>query len=861
MTTTGQVDPAGTPRGKVLFAWPGDGCESGPQFRHSAQLGSGPYDVAIIGAGVVGCALACELSKYQLRVLLLDRNFDVGEGTSKGNSAIIHTGFDATPGTLESHLVGQASRLWPRLAERLKIPFRPIGGLVLALDPEQAAMLPKLRDKALANGVDDVAIVSAAEVRELQPHASPTACGGLVVPRESIVDPFTVSIALAELAVTNGVDLLLGVDIVDILEPSQAIKQLVDAQGNRFPARVVVNAAGLGSRGISDRYQGEPFDINPRRGQFLVYDRCTLPLVTSILLPVPTAHTKGKLVTPTIFGNLLAGPTAEDLPLGDPAATSTTLDGLAEVREAATRMCPSLADHQPIANYAGARCHCAQGSYQVRLGDGGHAGMVTITGVRSTGLTSSPALATYLVEQISETGWLTLTPDPQAVEERPASRWPGWWRRPWDDPQRVVKYPDYGRIVCFCEQISRQEIIDALSSPPAPKTLDAVKRRTRALTGRCQGFNCLVRTAQIVACHGDTPLEGVTKSGPGSSRLPCAKSPAGRRGSDALTHVALTHVRVAIVGGGPAGLGAAIGLARRGIGPILLIDRWDTLGGVPAKYPAAAGNVPTYVAYTRGKVVCGQQLVDGMLRQLAQTAVESSLETSVIGLDPHRRRLTAVNPRHGKHVIQAEAIVLATGAREQTAPERGWIAGDRQMSSLQTMQLLELLNRGGRLPWHHPVIAGSDLIAYAAAAKLKVAGAEHVTVIDTTDIPQTSWLARRYFGRWVHPRWKQQASVHISSTGTARPQLRFEDGSVASCDALVVSGQLVPNSELLVEAGIATRPPSQIPLTGAHGRLSAPGCFAVGNLLGGFHGGQWCYYHGRRVARSVAAYLRTATKS
>ena len=480
--------------------------------------------MAILGAGVVGCALAFELSKYQLRVLLLDKNFDVGAGTSKGNSAIIHTGFDATPGTLESQLVGRASRMWPELAARLKVPFQPVGALLLALDSEQAAELPKLGEKARANGVDDVAMVSAAEVRKLEPHAAATARGGLLVPRESIIDPFSVPIAFAELAVANGVDLLLGFCITDVEDPGREVKQLVDSQGKRIGARIVVNAAGLGSRGLADRYQGERFDINPRRGQFLVYDQNTLPLVQRILLPVPTAQTKGKLIAPTIFGNLLAGPTAEDLPLGDPEATSTTIQGLMEVRAAANRMCPDLADHLPIASYAGARCNCSQGSYQICLGDGGHAGMVTITGIRSTGLTASPALAAYLVEQLRQTGWLHLRPDPQAIQERSENSWPGWWRRPYEDPQCVQRQPHYGRMVCFCEQISQQEIVDALNSPLHPRTLDAVKRRTRVLTGRCQGFNCLVRTANIISRHADVPLASVTKSGPGSALLPETKA-------------------------------------------------------------------------------------------------------------------------------------------------------------------------------------------------------------------------------------------------------------------------------------------------------------------------------------------------
>lgn len=323
----------------------------------------------------------------------------------------------------------------------------------------------------------------------------------------------------------------------------------------------------------------------------------------------------------------------------------------------------------------------------------------------------------------------------------------------------------------------------------------------------------------------------------------------------------ITRVRVAIVGGGPAGIGAAVGLAKRRIGPILLLDRWDKPGGVPAKYPAKAGSMPTYVAATQGKVLFGQQFVDGLLKKLPPAGLQWSLETLVIHLDTHRRQLTVVNPRQGKHLIQADAIVLATGAREQTGPEQGWIAGSRNMPALQTMQLLELLNQGAKLPWENGIVAGSDLIAFAAAAKLKGAGTHAVGMVDTAARPQTSWLARRYFRHWVWPRWHQCSTAQYKTASGEKARLELQGGTHIPCDALVVCGRLVPNAELLVAAGIATRPPSHVPVTRSRGRLSSTGFFAAGNLLGGFHGGQWCYFNGLRVARRVASYLQASVQS
>ncbi len=505
------------PRGRVFYDWPG--CGEDLEFRDPSQLGKDPYDVVILGAGVVGCALAMELSRFRLRILLLEEKFDVGEGTSKGNSAIIHTGFDASPGTLESRLVTRASRLWPDLARDLKIPLRKTGAVVLALDAEQEGILPALYEKALANGVEDVELLDASRVRELEPYVPETVRGGLLVPRESIADPFTAPVAFAETALANGTDVLFGVRAVSVEDPGRSVKSVVDSRGRRFKARVVVNTAGLGSREITRTYGGELFDINPRRGQFLIYDKLAAPLVNRILLPIPTAKTKGKLVTPTIFGNLLAGPTAEDLPPGSREGTWTTLEGVEEVRLAAEKMCPSLAAHRPIVRYAGARCNCTQGSYQVRRNDGGHKGILTVTGIRSTGLTSSPALARYLLEGMVEEGWLPFEEDPEASFSRPESCLPGWWRRPFEDPERLASRPDYGRLVCFCEQVSLGEILDALDSPLRPRTLDALKRRTRLSTGRCQGFNCLARAAGVMSVKLGIPLERITKRGPGTEIL------------------------------------------------------------------------------------------------------------------------------------------------------------------------------------------------------------------------------------------------------------------------------------------------------------------------------------------------------
>mgnify|MGYP001159492911 FL=1 len=500
-------------RGRLFYNWPPGACEEALRFTSAGQLGGEPYDVVIVGAGVVGCGLAYQLSMYDLRVLLVDRLHDVGEGTSKANSALIHSGYDAKPGSLESELLHEAEADWPGLAARLKIPLDPVGGIMMAVTDEQERQLEANEKNAHANRVADVSILSADEIREREPNASSSVRGGLLVPGESLADPFMASIAFAEIALANGVDILLGAEIAGV-ELGQARHHLVTTDGHRLPARRIVNAAGLGSRRLADGYGGGAFDINPRRGQFLLFDKSARPLVQHILLPVPTAHTKGVLVSPTIFGNLLAGPTAEDLPLDDPAATHTTVDGIRRVLEGGSRLVDGLARQPIIATYAGARCACSQGSYFIRYNDGAP-GVVTLTGVRSTGLTTSISLARHLVDGMQKELGLELSPDTDALDSRPESAWPGWWRRPFENGATDAR-ADHGCAVCFCEFISEGEIRDALDSPLRPRTMDALKRRTRALTGRCQGFDCQVSLAEIVSGHTGIGIAQLTKNGPGS---------------------------------------------------------------------------------------------------------------------------------------------------------------------------------------------------------------------------------------------------------------------------------------------------------------------------------------------------------
>jgi glycerol-3-phosphate dehydrogenase len=499
--------------GKILYGALDDFYEESLKF-DEAKLKM-PYDVAIIGAGLVGTALAYKLSQYDVSVVLVDKNYDVGEATSKGSSAIIHTGFDAPVGTLESELVTKAALEWPELAKKLKIPMEKCGAIVLAVNKEQEEQLEKVYEKGIKNGVKDIKLLSAKEVKEIEPNVSEDVLGGVLVPRESIADPFTSSIAFAEVAMKNGTDIVLGAEIIEFENLDDEVKTIVTAEKKRIRAKIIVNVAGLGSEFLAKLYGGEDFDTNPRRGQFLIFDKFSNDKVKRILLPIPTAKTKGVLVAPTIFGNLIAGPTAEDFEHQDKFIAETRTEDMKAFIDGASKLFPKLKEQPRIGIFAGVRSNCKQGSYWIRFNDN-HKGVVTVAGIRSTGFTSCPALATHLIDKLKSEVGLKLKKRVGAVDDRKDTPWPGWWEKPYDNNELVKENPDYGKIVCFCEQISKGDIIRHLKSPLKPLTLDSVKRRTRAQMGRCQGFDCMARVAKIISDFWDIPLEKVTKKGTGT---------------------------------------------------------------------------------------------------------------------------------------------------------------------------------------------------------------------------------------------------------------------------------------------------------------------------------------------------------
>jgi glycerol-3-phosphate dehydrogenase len=465
------------------------------------------YDVAVIGAGIVGSAIARELSGFRLSVALLEARADVGDVTSKANTALLHTGFDATPGTLESRLVTRGHELLRAYAKQTGIPVERTGAMLVAWTSEELEALPGLQAKAELNGYGESRIVTAEAVYRDLPHLGPGALGALDVPDESIICTWTATLALATEARLRDVDLLLDhhVDRVEV----GAQETVLHTGAATIRARCVINAAGLGSDTVDRLFGHRRFAVTPRRGELIVFDKLARPLVNRIVLAVPGKLGKGVLISPTIYGNVMLGPTAEDLE--DKAATGTSRDGLAFLLRKGQALMPSLLSEEVTATYAGLRATIDRSDYLIEFEPTQR--YVLVAGIRSTGLTSAMAIAEHVRDQLDAGDVLALIarddlPGPPRMPNLGES-----FPRPYQQADLITADPAYGRIVCFCERVSAGEVRDAFASPIPPRDLNGLRRRTRATGGRCQGFYCAGEIQALIDADGHaapSPIKAAT---------------------------------------------------------------------------------------------------------------------------------------------------------------------------------------------------------------------------------------------------------------------------------------------------------------------------------------------------------------
>jgi len=488
------------------------------------------YDVAVIGAGITGTAIARELSKYKLKTVLIDKEVDIAfGGATKANTGIIHAGYDDPPGSNRAKYCPKGNSLWPKLAKELEIPFKQTGSFVIAFNEEDVKELENLLERGRKNGVPRLEIIhDKKRLAQMEPHLSPRAVAALWAPTAGIISPYEAAIALAENARENGVEILLETRVEKVKVENGEVKGVETSRGF-IPAKVVVNAAGLYADEISRTAGVDYFTIHPRKGEYHIYDKRLGHLARRPLFPTPTPISKGIVVTPTVEGNLLIGPNARDI--SDKEDTSTTREGLDEVMRGAAKLIPGIEKYRRliIRNFAGLRAEPSTRDFIVEAYDDPR-GFINVAGIRSPGLTSAPAIAQAVAEMIAEKELLKLQKKEKFNPYRKAI--PRVAEMPPSEANKLIKEkPEYGHIICRCEHVSEGEVIEAIRR--GATTLDGVKLRTRAGMGRCQGGFCTYYVLKILARELDIPEEKVTKRGKGSELFPCKVKELVRRDENA----------------------------------------------------------------------------------------------------------------------------------------------------------------------------------------------------------------------------------------------------------------------------------------------------------------------------------------
>lgn len=463
------------------------------------------YDVIIIGAGVSGSAVARELSRYRIKVCVLEKEEDVCCGTSKANSGIVHAGYDAAEGSLMAKLNVRGNEMMEALARDLDIPFKRTGSLVICLHEEDQPQLQTLYERGGRNGVPGLRILGREELKDMEPNISDEACAALYAPTAGIICPFELNIAMAENAAMNGVEFRFNTEVQD-LKSTEKGWEIYTSQGV-CETRYVVNAAGVYADVFHNMVSKNKIHITPRRGDYCLLDKSAGSHVGRTIFALPGKYGKGVLITPTVHGNLLVGPTAVDIE--DKEETNTTKEGLDEIIKKAGMNIKNLPMRQVITSFAGLRAH--EDGHEFIIGEVKDArGFIDCAGIESPGLTSSPAIGEMVGNLIRDK--MNLEEKEDFISIRKGVLNPNTL----DREQRnflIQEKPEYGNIVCRCEMITEGEIIDAIQRPLGARSLDGIKRRTRAGMGRCQTGFCSPKTMEVLARELHIPISEVTKSG------------------------------------------------------------------------------------------------------------------------------------------------------------------------------------------------------------------------------------------------------------------------------------------------------------------------------------------------------------
>lgn len=459
------------------------------------------YDIAIIGCGVVGAAASYELSKYHLNIVVIEKENDIADATTKANSAIVHAGYDPEPGTKMAELNVKGSEMIEKISKKLSVHYKKCGSLVLAFSDDDLKSIEKLYKNGIENKVPDIKLLNKEEVLKIEPNINKDVKAALFAPSAAIINPWELCIAMADTSKRNGVEFLLSNEVKKIEKDNDFY--ILKTNENTIKAKYIINASGVHADTINNMIAEPEFKIIPSKGQYYLMDKSCGNIVNHVIFQCPNKFGKGVLVSPTVHGNLIVGPDSVN---GDnPDDVSTTQDGLDFVRNTALKSVPELNFRNSIRNFAGERAQSDYDDFIIKESKTAK-GFINLAGIKSPGLSSAPAIALECINILKNCG-LELKEKENYIDKREVVRFKELSAE--DKKVLIEKNPLYGRVICRCETITEGEIVDALHSPITPTTVDGIKKRCNAGMGRCQGGFCGPRVQEIISRELNIPMQDI----------------------------------------------------------------------------------------------------------------------------------------------------------------------------------------------------------------------------------------------------------------------------------------------------------------------------------------------------------------
>ncbi len=825
------------------------------------------YDVAIIGAGIIGTAIARELARYDLRLVLIEKDSDVANGTTKANSAIVHAGFDPEPGTLKAILNAEGNSLFEELCRELNVPFHRNGSLVVACSEEEHKTLQELYERGLENNIPGLEIVGREKLHSMEPGLNEEASAALYAPTAGITDPYLLAIALAENAVENDVDLKLYCPVSAIDRKNGRF--LISCGREQVEAKYVINAAGLYADKINEMANPPSFKIMPSRGEYFLLDKKTGRHARHVLFPCPTSLGKGVLITSTAHGNLIIGPNAEKVDSKE--ATETTAEGLDYVRRNAEKLKKGLPFNEVITSFSGLRSKTERGDFIIEESDQ-TPGFINVAGIDSPGLAAAPGIARYVVDLLKD---ISSPFEKKGVFKAPSKNHTPFMSLDREMKDKLIKEdPGFGRIICRCENITEGEIVRAIRGPVGARTVDGIKKRTRPGGGRCQGGFCGPRVMQIIARELNIELPEVQKDNPGSYILtgttkdksvdqresgPVGKCLPQDSGLKIESGVRESYDLI-VIGGGPAGMAAAVSARENGINDILVIERDHELGGILQQCIHNGFGLHQFK-----EELTGPEYAERYIDQLKELGISCKLDTMVLSVGKDRR-VTYVNTSDGLTTVQAKAVVLGMGCRERT---RGAInvPGTRPAGIFSAGTAQRFVNIEGYMVGRKVLVFGSGDIGLIMARRIVLEGGEVVAVIERK--PYSEGLVRNYVQcveDYGIPMLLQHTIVDIKgkdrveSVTVANTDLNKQpiEGTYREmeCDTILFSRGLIPENELSKAAGVELDQATGGPIVNEAMETSIEGIFACGNVVHVHDLVDWVSDESSRAGKGAAEYIR-----